>query len=358
MRARILLHVAVAVLLLSAVVPAVAEESPAAEEPPCFLLSWGSYGSGEGEFAHINGLAVDSSDNVYVTDLFNSRVQKFTSDGDFITSWGGLGTGDGQFHRANGVAVDGYDNIYVADQRNHRVQKFTSDGDFITKWGSYGTGEGEFVSPFAIAIHSSGDVFVAQWADDRVVQRFSSDGDFITSWGTYGSGDGQFARGSWGIEFDDSDDLYAADNHNHRVQKFTGDGTFLTKWGSYGTGPGQFSYPSSVEIDSFGFVYVADNANNRVQKFGPCTPDVLITNLIDQVTGLNLDNGISNSLDAKLANAVKALDDVNENNNVAAINKLEAFINEVQAQGGNKIPQADADALIAAVQQIIDLLMR
>ena len=41
----------------------------------------------------------------------------------------------------------------------------------------------------------------------------------------------------------------------------------------------------------------------------------------------------------------------------AAINSLEAFINAVEAQRGNKIPEADADTLIAAVQQIIDLLM-
>ena len=76
----------------------------------------------------------------------------------------------------------------------------------------------------------------------------------------------------------------------------------------------------------------------------------------DQVATLNLQNGVANSLDAKLATAVRALDDINETNNIAAINKLEAFINEVQAQAGNKIPQADADALIAATQQIIDLL--
>jgi hypothetical protein len=82
----------------------------------------------------------------------------------------------------------------------------------------------------------------------------------------------------------------------------------------------------------------------------------LISGLIADVTALNLGNGISNSLDAKLANAVKALDDVNENNNVAAINKLEAFINEVQAQSGNQISVEDATNLILQAQQIVDLL--
>ena len=51
------------------------------------------------------------------------------------------------------------------------------------------------------------------------------------------------------------------------------------------------------------------------------------------------------------------IEDLNENNDVAAVNSLGAFINAVQVQRGNKIPEADADALIAAAQQIIDLLL-
>ena len=66
--------------------------------------------------------------------------------------------------------------------------------------------------------------------------------------------------------------------------------------------------------------------------------------------------GISNSLDAKLGAVVNALDDVNANNDVAAINALEAFINAVVAQSGNHITVAQADALIASAQAIIDLL--
>jgi hypothetical protein len=47
---------------------------------------------------------------------------------------------------------------------------------------------------------------------------------------------------------------------------------------------------------------------------------------------------------------------VNENNNVAAINKLQAFVNEVEAQSGNQISAEGATALIATAQQVIDLL--
>ena len=53
---------------------------------------------------------------------------------------------------------------------------------------------------------------------------------------------------------------------------------------------------------------------------------------------------------------LKALDDMNQNNNAAAVNGLQAFINAVEAQRGVHISSADADALIAAAEQIIALL--
>lgn len=100
--------------------------------------------------------------------------------------------------------------------------------------------------------------------------------------------------------------------------------------------------------------------NPPVQCFqiGPCaggtqTPAELIEELVNIVIGLNLHQGISNALDAKLDTALSALDDMNENNDVAAINSLNAFINSVEAQRGNKITNEDADALIAAAQAII-----
>jgi hypothetical protein len=88
----------------------------------------------------------------------------------------------------------------------------------------------------------------------------------------------------------------------------------------------------------------------------PQTPPEMIQGLTGTVIELNLQQGISNSLDAKLQTALSALDDVNANNDVAAINSLNAFINAVEAQRGNKITNEEADTLIAAAQAIIDNL--
>jgi parallel beta-helix repeat protein len=79
-----------------------------------------------------------------------------------------------------------------------------------------------------------------------------------------------------------------------------------------------------------------------------------IIQLVAEVMALNLQNGIENSLDAKLDAALHALDDVNANNDAAALNAINAFINAVEAQSGNKIPnEADANALIDIANEII-----
>lgn len=66
--------------------------------------------------------------------------------------------------------------------------------------------------------------------------------------------------------------------------------------------------------------------------------------------------GIENSLDAKLDAAINTLNDLNTNNNGAAINTLQAFINAVEAQRGNKITNEQADALTQKAQEIISHL--
>ena len=85
-------------------------------------------------------------------------------------------------------------------------------------------------------------------------------------------------------------------------------------------------------------------------------PVDLATELSENIDTMTLQKGIANSLQSKLDAAIGLLEDGNENNDIAAVNLLEAFINVVQAQSGKKISEADADELIAAAQQLIDLL--
>jgi len=68
---------------------------------------------------------VNGKDNVYVTDVNNHRIQKFTSDGEFLTSWGSEGDGDGQFNQPEGIDVDLAGRVIVADTGNNRIQVFS-----------------------------------------------------------------------------------------------------------------------------------------------------------------------------------------------------------------------------------------
>jgi hypothetical protein len=127
----------------------------------------------------------------------------------------------------------------------------------------------------------------------------------------------------------------------------------------------------SVTIRAYGTVYldavqgtVTEGTlvgGNYVSHTGTVTalpddPAAMVEDLIDLVTSYNLQQGIDNSLDAKLASASDALEDVNANNDAAAVNKLEAFIGEVEAQRGKRITDEQADALGADAQAIIAAL--
>ena len=93
-----------------------------------FESQWGKAGiSKSGFFLSPQHLAFDSENNVYVTDLGNSRVQKFDSTGNFLTEWGTRGTNSGEFGHPTGIAVSD-EFVFVVDNKNHDIQKFTLDG--------------------------------------------------------------------------------------------------------------------------------------------------------------------------------------------------------------------------------------
>jgi hypothetical protein len=75
--------------------------------------------------------------------------------------------------------------------------------------------------------------------------------------------------------------------------------------------------------------------------------------LIETIKTWNLPKGTENSLASKLQNAIQSLDNGQQN---AAINKLNAFINEVQAQRGKKLTNGQADTLTSEAQRIINTI--
>ncbi len=126
------------------------------------------------------GVAVDSSGNVYIGDYYNNRIRKVTASTGIITTIAGSSTstgfsGDGgaatsaTMYYAYGVALDSSGNVYVADKNNHRIRKVTVATGIISTFagtgtGSYGGDNGDATSaslyyPYLIALDSSGTYF-------------------------------------------------------------------------------------------------------------------------------------------------------------------------------------------------------
>jgi RHS repeat-associated protein len=246
---------------------AVGERTSEALPAATYVSSFGSSGTGNGQFYKPGGIARDSKGNLWVVDWNYPRVQKFNAAGAFQFSFGSNGTKNGQLYDPSGIAIDSEGHIWVVDWANGgRVQEFSESGKYMTSFGKGGSGNGEFELPEAIAIDSTGNIWVADCCTGRI-QEFSNKGKFIKKIGTHGTAQGQI----WsplGIAFDKSGNLWVADYGNKRIEEFTAEGKFLKQFGTKGSSDGQFSGPGALSIDSEGHIWVVDGENgNRVEEF-------------------------------------------------------------------------------------------
>jgi len=239
------------------------------------------------------GVAVDSTGNVYMSDINAYKVYKITPLG-VSTVLAGLGPGssDGNgtnasFNFPQGLTIDQSGNLYLTELGNCRIRKITPSGDVSTFAGStfgYQDGTGtnaKFDQPNGIAIISDGTLYVSDTNNHRI-RKITSAGVVTT---LAGSGTGTFADGTGagasfkqpaGLAVDSVGNVYVADNQNHRIRKISSAGVVSTLAGSgtaqfaNGTGTSaSFSAPSGIAVDSLGNVYVGDQGNARIRKITP-----------------------------------------------------------------------------------------
>jgi DNA-binding beta-propeller fold protein YncE len=72
---------------------------------------------------------------------------KFSKDGRYLLEWGRFGTGPGEFNTPHSVAVDSKGRVYVSDRENNRIQIFDGEGKFLKMWTHLGATQNIFITP-------------------------------------------------------------------------------------------------------------------------------------------------------------------------------------------------------------------
>ncbi len=194
------------------------------------------------------GMATDTSGNIFIADLGNSRIRRVDAATGLISTVAGDGSYgyDGDDQPATQAALNGpiavaaamNGDLYIADRWNHRVRKEDSATGLISTnagtvvagdAGDGGPASSALVDrPFAVVVGSDGRLFIAD-ASARLRQIDLATGIIATlaGDGTSGfSGDGGPASGArvgpiWGLTLDAAGNLYAADKVNNRVRRIS-----------------------------------------------------------------------------------------------------------------------------------------
>ena len=100
------------VILMAAIIIALAASPVLAGGANQYLLQWGEFGTGPGDFNVPRFVACSTDGFVYVTDMNNNRVQRFDDMGNFQLAWGSIGADPGKFSFPHGVGR-GFQNQYL-----------------------------------------------------------------------------------------------------------------------------------------------------------------------------------------------------------------------------------------------------
>jgi DNA-binding beta-propeller fold protein YncE len=331
------------------------------------------------------GIAIDSTDNVYVVDQGNNRIQVFDSNGTFLRKWGSkcpsrVEPCDG-FLGPRGMAIDGGDFVYVydggrafSDERQpiiDRVQKFDRNGTRVLKFQFCGPYTGNtchgpnFITAlngWALAADSNDNVYVLRQFSS--VAKFDSNGNRIGYFNPFTG----FATPD-AIAVDSLGQVYVrgiqSDSRVVRVVRDTGLLTpeFLFQF-AQGSGAGDLQgdggialHPQSENVYLSDNTYLPNVTSPEIKVWG-VTPLDGIESIIERVEDLvdlgELTQGQANALIVKLEAAIQQLQ---MDSSHVAVNQLQAFINHVNDLiNTGVLPPSEGQPLIDAANHVIEVL--
>jgi sugar lactone lactonase YvrE len=177
------------------------------------------------------GVASDSTGNIYIADAGNNRIRKVS--GGFINTIAGNGfssfSGDSgqastaQISSPSALAVDNSNNLYISDSGNNRVRMVSPGGiiSTIAGGGTQGAGDGGPATsatlnyPRGIAVDGSHSVYVQEGSG--LLRKVSAVG-VISTVTTTTAGNGSFSfGGDGGVAVDSSNNVYLSDPGSGRV---------------------------------------------------------------------------------------------------------------------------------------------
>ncbi len=265
-------------------------------------------------FGQLDGITIDASGNLYVTDETSNLVRKITTAGlvSTLAGSGSAGSANGtgtaaSFNFPGGLTADNAGNLYVTEEVSNLIRQITPQGVVSTFAGGGSMFVGQrlqvgFVEPNAITIDKNGNFYIVD-EFDYVIRKIAPDGSVSTFAGTLGvsgSANGQGTSASFnqsrGITSDAMGNIYVADGGNYLIRKITPDGLVSTlagngKPGSFdgiGTAAG-FSFMTGITADAIGNIYVADSGGNNIRKI---TPGGVVTTIAGAV---NIPNSLKNT---------------------------------------------------------------
>jgi len=205
-----------------------------------------------GQFRQPTDIAFDTDGNIYISDGYiNSRIAKFTKDGDWVASLGEPGGGKlGNLNTPHTIASDAKGNIYVGDRGNRRIQVIDPKTN-------------QFVREIKIDAPVPADAQPWMGAKPDVARLLAADAP---------PGSATMAPGApWAIcvtppNVQGQQFLYSSDSFPGRVYKLTLDGKLLGTIGKSGHQLKQFGWIHEIACPSENEIYVAELLNWRVQK--------------------------------------------------------------------------------------------